>query len=172
MERRTFESPMEWEYESAPPVDLTSPFAKMSQKAPICEYSSVSRIPPRVFQGAASFPVFFPDPGLLSPQIMNRISAPLHAATASANLYPSQQLRSTRPPNSAPKTQTLSAWLQLGRPHSRRRINLSLRVHSSIPSYRTNHKRRCFETPPSRPPKSALTSLPSPNSLEPSPAPP
>ncbi|KAL6857390.1 Di-sulfide bridge nucleocytoplasmic transport domain-containing protein [Trichoderma novae-zelandiae] len=32
MERRTFEAPMEWEYQNAGPVDLTSPFAQVAKK--------------------------------------------------------------------------------------------------------------------------------------------
>lgn len=32
MDRRTFEGPMDWEYQSQPPVDHTSPFAKLGQK--------------------------------------------------------------------------------------------------------------------------------------------
>ena len=31
MNRRTFEGPMEWEYQDQGPVDLSSPFAKLSQ---------------------------------------------------------------------------------------------------------------------------------------------
>ncbi|KAL7930429.1 Di-sulfide bridge nucleocytoplasmic transport domain-containing protein [Trichoderma chlorosporum] len=32
MERRTFEAPMEWEYQNSGPVDLTSPFAQVAKK--------------------------------------------------------------------------------------------------------------------------------------------
>lgn len=32
MERRTFEAPMEWEYQNTGPVDLTSPFAQVAKK--------------------------------------------------------------------------------------------------------------------------------------------
>lgn len=39
MDRRTFEGPMDWEYQSQPPVDLSSPFAKFSQKPSTCELS-------------------------------------------------------------------------------------------------------------------------------------
>ena len=31
MNRRTFEGPMDWEYQNQPPVDFSSPFAKLSQ---------------------------------------------------------------------------------------------------------------------------------------------
>ncbi|EHK22818.1 uncharacterized protein TRIVIDRAFT_53915 [Trichoderma virens Gv29-8] len=34
MQRRTFEAPMEWEYQNSGPVDLTSPFAQVAKKKP------------------------------------------------------------------------------------------------------------------------------------------
>ncbi len=37
MDRRTYESPMDWEYHSQPPMDQSSPFAKLSQKQPTCK---------------------------------------------------------------------------------------------------------------------------------------
>jgi hypothetical protein len=33
MERRTFESPMDWEYQNQGPMDPTSPFVQSAQKA-------------------------------------------------------------------------------------------------------------------------------------------
>ena len=38
MDRRTYEGPMDWEYQSQPPVDHSSPFAKFSQKQPACRF--------------------------------------------------------------------------------------------------------------------------------------
>jgi hypothetical protein len=38
MDRRTYESPMDWEYHSQPPMDESSPFAKFSQKQPASKF--------------------------------------------------------------------------------------------------------------------------------------
>jgi len=43
MDRRTFESPMDWEYQNGPPVDQSSPFAKFSQKPPVSSFDSPSK---------------------------------------------------------------------------------------------------------------------------------
>ena len=37
MNRRTFEGPMEWEYQNQGPVDISSPFAQISQKSQMGE---------------------------------------------------------------------------------------------------------------------------------------
>ncbi|KAK4247693.1 Di-sulfide bridge nucleocytoplasmic transport domain-containing protein [Corynascus novoguineensis] len=43
MDRRTFEGPMDWEYQSQPPVDHSSPFAKFSQKQTTSTFSSPTK---------------------------------------------------------------------------------------------------------------------------------
>ncbi|KAH8884400.1 hypothetical protein GQ53DRAFT_786299 [Thozetella sp. PMI_491] len=40
MNRRTFEGPMDWEYQNQPPVDMSSPFAKLSQQRPPTSFDS------------------------------------------------------------------------------------------------------------------------------------
>jgi len=37
MNRRTFEGPMDWEYQDQGPVDVSSPFAQLSRKQHICK---------------------------------------------------------------------------------------------------------------------------------------
>ncbi|KAK4156800.1 Di-sulfide bridge nucleocytoplasmic transport domain-containing protein [Chaetomidium leptoderma] len=44
MDRRTYEGPMDWEYQSQPPVDQSSPFAKFSQKPSTSTFSSPSKL--------------------------------------------------------------------------------------------------------------------------------
>ena len=57
MDRRTYEGPMDWEYQSQPPVDHSSPFAKFSQKQPACKSRSVLSplLPVAVQPSAAQF---------------------------------------------------------------------------------------------------------------------
>ncbi|KAL2175518.1 Di-sulfide bridge nucleocytoplasmic transport domain-containing protein [Thermothelomyces heterothallicus CBS 202.75] len=43
MDRRTYEGLMDWEYQSQPPVDHSSPFAKFSQKQPTSTFSSPTK---------------------------------------------------------------------------------------------------------------------------------
>ncbi|KAL2016964.1 hypothetical protein VTK56DRAFT_2798 [Thermocarpiscus australiensis] len=44
MDRRTFEGPMDWEYQYQPPVDHSSPFAKFSRKLPTSSLASPSKL--------------------------------------------------------------------------------------------------------------------------------
>ena len=41
MNRRTFEGSMEWEYQNQGPVDISSPFAQISQKSQMCKLAVV-----------------------------------------------------------------------------------------------------------------------------------
>ena len=55
MDRRTYEGPMDWEYQSQPPVDHSSPFAKFSQKQPTCmSWILLFLLLPVVFQHSAA----------------------------------------------------------------------------------------------------------------------
>ncbi|RFU76406.1 hypothetical protein TARUN_5848 [Trichoderma arundinaceum] len=76
MERRTFEAPMEWEYQNTGPVDLTSPFAQVAKKRsenccsplkPSTQSSSFSAF------GTPSKP---PTRSFFTPQLAPRVVAP------------------------------------------------------------------------------------------------
>ncbi|KAK3941955.1 Di-sulfide bridge nucleocytoplasmic transport domain-containing protein [Diplogelasinospora grovesii] len=43
MNRRTFEGPMDWEYQNQPPVDPSSPFAKLSQRPAMSPFASPAK---------------------------------------------------------------------------------------------------------------------------------
>ncbi|KAK4103369.1 hypothetical protein N658DRAFT_446030 [Parathielavia hyrcaniae] len=88
MERRTFEGPMDWEYQSQPPVDQSSPFAKFSQKQPASTFNSPSKLRspnpnPFAFPGTPKGPPLKPQEHLrpphatfFSPQLQSRPSGP------------------------------------------------------------------------------------------------
>ena len=52
MNRRTFEGPMDWEYQNQPPVDFSSPFAKLSQ----AQQGGMSSIPRTCLPFSAASP--------------------------------------------------------------------------------------------------------------------
>ncbi|KAK3383484.1 Di-sulfide bridge nucleocytoplasmic transport domain-containing protein [Lasiosphaeria ovina] len=88
MDRRTFEGPMDWEYQHAPPVDASSPFAKIPQRPPMPSFESPSRFGrenPNIFAAPAaprSSPFKQqdqprpPHASFFKPQLQNRPSAP------------------------------------------------------------------------------------------------
>ncbi|KAL7816000.1 Di-sulfide bridge nucleocytoplasmic transport domain-containing protein [Trichoderma aethiopicum] len=78
MERRTFEAPMEWEYQNSGPVDLTSPFAQVAKKrsenlfnSPL--KSSTTQTTPFSAFGTPSNP---PSRSFFTPQLAPRVVAP------------------------------------------------------------------------------------------------
>ncbi|KAK4135818.1 hypothetical protein BT67DRAFT_455157 [Trichocladium antarcticum] len=89
MDRRTFEGPMDWEYQFQPPVDHSSPFAKFSQKTPTSSFNTPSKLRgnganPFAIDGASRpgsplKPQDQPRPphsSLFKPQLQSRPSAP------------------------------------------------------------------------------------------------
>lgn len=152
MDRRTFEGPMDWEYQSQPPVDHSSPFAKFSQKAANCESSSptlctreVSALPPPVRQPAAAL------------RNLRRAHHGRVACLEAPLTEPlSPQQHSTRRQNSDQQTRTPSPlpMLRRARPSSPRANRGLPTPHSSTPSCRASRPRQHSATPPSPPPRS------------------
>ncbi|KAM7205225.1 hypothetical protein V8F33_001056 [Rhypophila sp. PSN 637] len=86
MDRRTFEGPMDWEYQSQPPVDHSSPFAKFSQKPSAFDSPSKFKTNPFAIPAPATRPTALrqqsqpkpPHASFFNPQLPNsRPSAPL-----------------------------------------------------------------------------------------------
>ncbi|KAH6603121.1 hypothetical protein Trco_008525 [Trichoderma cornu-damae] len=77
MERRTFEAPMEWEYQNTGPVDLTSPFAQVAKKRSDNLFSSPlkpsTQSNPFSAFGTPSKP---PTRSFFTPQLAPRVVAP------------------------------------------------------------------------------------------------
>ncbi|UKZ84435.1 uncharacterized protein TrAFT101_000348 [Trichoderma asperellum] len=79
MERRTFEAPMEWEYQNTGPIDLTSPFAQVAKKRSDNLFSSSSPI--KSSSASGSFSVFGtpskpPTKSFFTPQLAPKVVAP------------------------------------------------------------------------------------------------
>ncbi|PTB70229.1 hypothetical protein BBK36DRAFT_1173599 [Trichoderma citrinoviride] len=78
MERRTFEAPMEWEYQNSGPVDLTSPFAQVAKKR--SENLFNSSLKPSTTQNtpfsAFGTPSKPPTRSFFTPQLAPRVVAP------------------------------------------------------------------------------------------------
>ncbi|KAL6900103.1 Di-sulfide bridge nucleocytoplasmic transport domain-containing protein [Trichoderma evansii] len=79
MERRTFEAPMEWEYQNTGPVDLTSPFAQVAKKRSDNLFSSSS--PAKSTSASGSFSAFGtpskpPTKSFFTPQLAPKVVAP------------------------------------------------------------------------------------------------
>ncbi|KAL7785646.1 Di-sulfide bridge nucleocytoplasmic transport domain-containing protein [Trichoderma ceciliae] len=77
MERRTFEAPMEWEYQNTGPVDLTSPFAQVAKKRSENLFSS----PLKPSTQSSTFSAFGtpskpPTRSFFTPQLASRVVAP------------------------------------------------------------------------------------------------
>ncbi|KAL6690654.1 Di-sulfide bridge nucleocytoplasmic transport domain-containing protein [Trichoderma pleuroticola] len=81
MERRTFEAPMEWEYQNSGPVDLTSPFAQVARKRSENLFGG-SNLKPSTTPPTTSFPVFGtpsskpPTRSFFTPQLAPQVVAP------------------------------------------------------------------------------------------------
>ncbi|KAM0472251.1 hypothetical protein ACHAPX_008933 [Trichoderma viride] len=80
MDRRTFEAPMEWEYQNTGPIDLTSPFAQVAKKRSDNLFSSSS--PAKSAAASGSFSAFGtpsskpPTKSFFTPQLAPKVVAP------------------------------------------------------------------------------------------------
>lgn len=160
-DRRTYEGPMDWEYQSQPPVDQSSPFAKFSRGASTCKFLAHSvyprdSIPCPSFHGSSSCPraaqsLQLRRPPSLNPQtpklrIMEYADqAPFSTATFSS---PSKQRSSNPNPfafSSTPKGSPLKSQDQPRPPHASF-FNPQLQRKPSAPAFRNP----AFTTPQKR----------------------
>lgn len=166
MDRRTYEGPMDWEYQSQPPVDHSSPFAKFSQKQPTCEFLSRPPANGKLFilsaylrhsaspvSWAVRFHVF------MLPLLPLTMDPSDHISLLQ---QPSVHPRNSDQPILTHSLLRVSSMVRL----SNMKRNRDRRTrHSSTLSYSASHRLQHFEIPPSRLPKNASMSLSCPNTL-------